>query len=340
MLAAILLAAATTTTLPPPAAGLELTPGPPPRPAVVSRPLPPPTSSSLPPALPDLGFLTGVASALLAAVRDAAKSKRREVTPSAWGGVPADLNVVFVGGHGSELAGTFDEIIAALHLQSDQIHHFDYRWVESVDSHASATRDATNDEIVDGLNGFLAGLATTGQPIYLVGFSKGGAAIAGLLKEWDHHPQQAIDSVIGAAMLEPPISRGFVGWLQSPPLSSFPNDGGYNPMECGVLSFFDCTDTRASLGRMAGVDVVAFRNSHSNITNFRDSPPGLRVYDFDMPEPSGEGIRYIGQAHADVLFSSAVAACLIDEMNQPGACRWHDHQLLPSRIDDWVAVRP
>jgi len=340
MLVAILLAAATTTTLPPPAAGLELTPRPPPRPAIVSQPLPPAVPNLPPVRLPDLGLFGGAIAALLTSIKEAAITKRRQAIAQTSGGVPPNLNVVFIGGYDSDVDGTFDEIVAALGLHSDQIHSFDYRWVQPTDSHSVATKGASNEDIVDGLHGFLAGLAAGGRPIYLVGFSKGGAGIAGLLRRWDKHPSQAVEAVIGAAMLDPPISKGFVGWLQGPGLDFVPNDGGYRPMDCDVVGFFACTDSRAHLGTTAGVEVVAFRNSHTNITNFRDNPAGLRVYDVAMPEPPGGGFAYTAQAHSDVLLSSAVAACLVDEMNRPGSCRWHDHQVLPAHIDDWLAALP
>lgn len=335
-LAAVLLAL-TSTTLPPPGDGLELIPGPRPEGPAIGRVAPIPPSPG--PSLPPVGVFGGAMAALAAATREVVSTRRRR-SMGAVGSVPEDALVVFVPGYGSERGEHFADMIAALRLGAGQTIEFDYRYVEAVDAHTSASRRASNAEIVDGLHSFLAGLATSGRPIYLVGFSKGGAGIAGLLKKWDLHPELALGNVRGAALLDAPIARGAHGILQSAPVPFLPSDGGYQPMHCRVLGHLRCTDSRVGLGRAAGVEVVAFRNSYSHLTSFGDRPQGMRIYELKVrPEPGGFASR-VASAHREVLVSSAVAACLIDEIAAAGSCRWESHRWLPARVDDWVHERP
>jgi hypothetical protein len=106
------------------------------------------------------------------------------------------------------------------------------------------------------------------------------------------------------------------------PLAGIPNDGGYGPRHCD-LGIFDCHDTRAHLGEAAGVEVVVFRNPGGKITNFRDDPPGLRVYDVGDPAAQGGFTpRLVSTAHSFPLHSVAVAGCIADEMRTPGSCNW------------------
>lgn len=330
-LAAVLLALGTTTSLPPPGEGLSLSPGsgaerPATRPVIPIPPSPQPVS------IPPVGAFGGAMAALAAAFREVLLTKRRQAI-HAVGEVPEDVTVVFVAGYGSERGGQFADMIAALGLSAEQAVEFDYRYVRGVDSHASASRRASNSEIVDGLHSFLAGLATSGRSIYLVGFSKGGAGIAGLLKKWDLHPELAVSQVKGAALLDAPIAKGTHGFLQSPGVPFLPNDGGYQPLHCRVLGHLRCSDTRVALGRAAGVEVVAFRNSYSHVTSFGDRPEGLRIYDLAVRPESAGFVSRVASAHNEVLVSSAVAACLVDEITAPGSCRWESHRWLPARVD-------
>jgi len=318
----------TTTTLPPPGAGLGLIPGSPKEPALWE--IRPPEMVGGLPLTPDRGAPThgtlfaGVAAALLAALRAAAAQRRRDIAsiPS----TPPDMVVLFVSGFDQPPESEFAQLIEWMKLSPDQVRYFDYRWVKPVDDHEAATRRAGNGELVDGLHAHLAGMAAmSDRPIYLVGFSKGGAAIAGLLKRWDGHPADAVPSVVGAALLDPPISGRLFGALQSVGsfISVLPNDGGYTPTHCGFLGHFGCHDTRVDLGKDSGVEVVVFRHEDSQLANFRDHPEGLRVYELEDGLPSGLGFSdRITTAHKAVFASPEVAACIAHEMRRVRTCEW------------------
>jgi hypothetical protein len=269
-------------------------------------------------------FFAGIAAALLAALQAAATQRRRRIAsiPSA----PSEITVLFVSGFDQSPEGEFAQLIEWMKLSPDQVRYFDYRWVKPVDDHEAATRRAGNGELVDGLHAHLAGMAAmSDRPIYLVGFSKGGAAIAGLLKRWDQHPGDAVPSVVGAALLDPPISGRLLGMLQSAGsfISTLPNDGGYTPTHCGFLGHLDCHDTRVDLGKEAGVEVIVFRHEDSQLANFRDHPDGLRVYELEGGLPSGLGFSdRITTAHKAVFASPEVAACIAHEMRRVRTCEW------------------
>ncbi len=325
----VLAAAATTTTLPPPGHGLGLAPEPTPPPVLVPT-APSPGLSVDPPA--GLGIaLAGI----VAAVADRARWRRREL--ASLPKPPPEVLVVFVPGYGAAASGTFEELIAGMGLSSDQVVRFDYRWVESKDSHVIATEKADIDELADGLNGFLAGVALSGRPVYLVGHSKGAVAIAEVIGRWDRRPDQAVTAVFGAALLDPPMAPGALGGaLQSVGryLPFLPNDGGYRPERC---NWRRCRDTRSHLGEAAGLEVAVFRNPDAAVANFPDAPPGLRIYEVDdgEPEPSVLDVGGIARAHRFVLHSTAVAACILDELWAAGSCRWDRHQRLPARLGEW-----
>lgn len=320
----------TTTTLPPPAAGLGLIPGP-----AVGDPAPVldrEKEVTLLPGSPTPGdpdrtlFFAGAAAALLAAFHSAAAQRKRQIAaiPTA----PADLTVLFVAGFDQPPESEYAQLVQWLGLKDDQIRYFDYRLVEPVDDHEAATRRAENDELVDGLHSYLAGMASMSDgPIYLVGFSKGGAGIARLLKRWDLHPATAVPSVVGAALLDPPISGGVAGMLQSAGsfLSRLPNDGGYRPSHCRLLGQLGCHDTRVDLGKRSGVEVVVFRHEDAQLANFGDHPDGLRIYELEGGLPAGLGLgERISTAHKAVFTSPAVAACIAQEMRRARTCRWEE----------------
>jgi hypothetical protein len=239
--------------------------------------------------------------------------------------------VVFVAGHGNGSArATFADLVDKMGIDPSDARFFDYRWATGQADATSASQDAPIDDVVDALTGFLAGVAAEGRPVYVVGFSKGGAAIADMLADWDEAPQAAVAGVTGAALLEPPISNGLHGKIQS--LGRFvgfiPDDGGYDPVRCtwgGLL----CRDTRENLGKAAGVDVAVIRNPKAGITTFGDHPKGLAVYSASDEGPDfwdvvlgkpWEAPGRAGRAHESVLHSQDVADCITSEMETPGSC--------------------
>jgi len=242
-----------------------------------------------------------------------------------------DPLVVFVAGHGNGSAeGTFADLVALMGLDPADARYFDYRWATGRDGATAASEDAPLDDTVDALNGYLAGVAGEGRPIHVVGFSKGGVALAELLARWDDAPALAVASVRGAVLLDPPMAAGLHGEIQS--LGRFvgpiPDDGGYDPVQCR-FGWLGCDDDREHLGAAAGVAVAVVRNPNAGITNFGAIPAGLRVYEAwdDGPDfvetllttPWALPAR-ISQAHEAVLHDEGVAACITAEMRMPGTC--------------------
>ncbi len=269
--------------------------------------------------------LAGIAAALAAL-------QRRGDDLSPGGGLSLDPGpiVVFVPGHGqSHGSSAFAELIEYMELDDDSVRHFDYRWVEGGLSASAASEAVLLDDAASALNAYLAGVAGDGREIYLVGFSKGGATVAELVADWDDGRWGPSDSVVGAALLDPPIARGKLGYLQS--VGRFwgplPDDGGYNPIGCTFLGH-NCSDRRVGLGLDAGVEVVVIRNPKAGLTSFGDHPAGLRVYDApdDGPTIWEQLARNpfalpgrISEAHEAVLHDRNVADCIVAELNS-GTC--------------------
>jgi len=237
--------------------------------------------------------------------------------------------VVFVSGHGNgSPADLFSRLVALMGLGPDQARYYDYRWADGGRNHQAASEYASIDETADALDGYLAGLADQGRPIYLVGFSKGGTGIAELVARWDRQDPGAAHGVIGAALLDPPMATGVHGWLQSVGgvFGPIPDDGGYDPIQCDARG---CTDTRRHLGEAAGVEVVVMRNPQAAITNFADVPEGLRVYEASDGGPGfmetlltrpWDLVSRVTDAHLAVLDDPRVAECLASEMAGSGYC--------------------
>lgn len=239
--------------------------------------------------------------------------------------------VVFVPGHGSTGSAVFDDLIDMMDLEPEDYAVFDYRWVAEDPDHVRASQEASIDGTADALNAFLAGLAALGRPLYLVGHSKGGAGIAELTARWDGGSPGRVEQVMGAALLDPPISGGLQGVLQS--VGRFwgplPDDGGYDPADCSWFGL-RCTDTRDHLGEASDVEVLVIRNPKAGITNFDDRPEGLRIMDVPddgpgplaalLSDPFGYPSR-VSEAHDSVLHDLRVAECIVEEMSAPGSCR-------------------
>ncbi|MFH1329561.1 MAG: hypothetical protein ABIJ48_02720 [Actinomycetota bacterium] len=305
---------------PVPADGVRLAPDPVPPPAAAAGVL---SAPGAPAGLP-FPVAAGGAAAGLAVLAAARWQGRKED-----GDDGADPLVVFVSGHGNASApGLFAHLVALMGLDAGSTRYFDYRWADGGGDHDRASENASIDETADALDGYLAGLADSGRPLYLVGFSKGGTGIAELVARWDRREPGAAHGVVGAALLDPPMASGFHGWLQSvgKAWGPIPDDGGYDPIRC---DFRGCTDTRRHLGDASGVEVVVMRNPQAAITNFADVPEGLRVYEASdggpgfvetlVTHPWDLGSR-VTDAHLAVLDDPRVAECITAEVTGSGTC--------------------
>ena len=258
-----------------------------------------------------------IASAVLA-------RRRRTGSPSS----SPDPLFVYVPGHGGDPQG-FDDLAGRIGVDPHDVRVFDYRWAWPSDDPIEASQRASADDAADALGAYLAALGADGRPIYLVGHSKGGAVITEVVARWDEHPMVGVDAVVGAAILDPPISSGPLGLLQSLGWihGNTADDGLFNPIRCGWTG---CRDIRDGLGEQSGVEVVIVRNPDAEFTNFRDRPDGVRVYDLDdggggmlsrFPNIFGMWNR-MGEAHSSVMHSDTVAACIAAEAQRAGSCVW------------------
>jgi len=240
-----------------------------------------------------------------------------------------DTLFVFVPGHGGS-PQDFDDLARRMGIPPDQVRVFDYRWVLPDLDRVTASRWATADEAADALGAYVAAEAEEHRRIYLIGHSKGGAIVADLVGRWDRRPELTPDGVVGAALLDPAIASGPLGWLQRVGFAVGPlaDNGLFDPVRCGADG---CHDLRRDLGRRAGVEVVVVRNPDALVTNFHDRPDGLRVYDlvedggrsawYALPDV-GAFARRVAEAHASVLHDDRVAGCLAAEATLPGSCHW------------------
>ena len=243
---------------------------------------------------------------------------------------------VYVPGHAGDPRG-FDDLAARMGIDPKDVRVFDYRWAWPTADMIEASRRATTDDAADALGAYLAALGSDGRPIYLVGHSKGGAVITEVVSRWDAVPALGVDAVIGATILDPPISSGPLGLLQSLGWvhGETADDGLFSPVRCGWTG---CHDVRDRLGERSGVEVVIVRNPDAGFTNFRDRPERVRVYDLDdrggsmqsrFPDVVGMWQR-MGEAHNSVLHSDTVADCIAAEARSAGTCSWPSPE--PSRI--------
>ena len=244
---------------------------------------------------------------------------------------PDDAMVVFVPGHGQGAgADVYGDFVELMGLDPDDARYFDYRWVTGDADPHRASALAPTEQSAASLNAYLAGVADGDRPVWLVGFSKGGATVAELIATWDRGVHRPPLDVVGAMLLDPPMARGLHGTLQSAGqvMSGIPDDGGYDPVDCSFL-WFGCHDTRANLGENSGIEVIVVRNPRAAVTSFGDRPPGLRVVDApdDGPGPWGQIMENplrlfnrLTEAHESVLSDPAVVRCLVAEMHAPGSC--------------------
>ncbi len=289
---------------------------------------PPPVEAPQPPPVPDPWPGTAVALGLAAAAAALAAAR-----PGGALGLrpPEEAMVVFLPGHGQRLAAdVYADFITEMGLDPEAARYFDYRWVTGDTDPRRASFLAPTARTASALNAYLAGAGAGGRPIWLVGFSKGGAVAAELIAMWDRG-QQPPANVVGAMLLDPPLAVGIHGTLQSvgQVMGPLPDDGGYDPVDCSLLWFW-CRDARAHLGEASGVEVFVVRNPMAGVTSFGDHPAGLRVLDAPDagPGPFGQLLRNpfgiverLNRAHLSVLSDPAVARCLVAEMWEPGSCR-------------------
>jgi len=127
---------------------------------------------------------------------------------------PDDALVVFVPGHGNG-PEVFDELAEHMGLRDDQRITFDYRLATEDLDVVDGSMRASVGEAADALNGFIAGLAELGRPLYIVGFSKGGVTTAELLGRWDDGAYGRPEAVAGVALLDPPMAAGVHGAIQT-----------------------------------------------------------------------------------------------------------------------------
>jgi len=288
------------------------------------------TTASPPAAGPALwevvaGVVAGLAAGVVALATGTWAARREEELAVVGPGGPL---VVFVSGHGSGSApGVFAHLATLMGIHPAEARYFDYRWADGGADHTQASQGATVDDLADALGGYVAGLAALGRPIYLVGFSKGGAGIAELVARWDGG-QPGGERVQGAALLDPPMASGVFGFLESVGTvwGPIPDDGGYEPVRC---AFWGCTDSRDRLGAASGVQVMVVRNPMSGVARFSDIPEGLRVYEAADDGPGLLETLFtrpwtiagrISTAHNSLLHDPRVADCIVAEMRQAGVC--------------------
>ena len=292
--------------------------------------VPPTTVPAAPPPEPLKTPLVPITSILAAGAALAAALRIRDdqSAPGDGLGLSEDPLVVFVPGHGNS-PDDFDGLIELMDLEPEEYRMFDYRWTVETADRVHASQAADIDSTADALNAYLAGVTDGDREVYLVGFSKGGAGIAEMVSRWDDGAPPAVEGVVGAALLDPPISGSFQGTVQSLGfyVGPIPDDGGYSPKECILPGL--CVDNRDHLGEGAGVEVLVLRNPKAGITNFDDRPDGLRVYDVAdegrgplgafLHNPFSYSAR-IAEAHDAVLHDQRVADCIRAEMAELGSC--------------------
>jgi hypothetical protein len=293
-----------------------------------TQPAESPEPSTPEPAVPGVIGLGALAAALALLQR-----REGEISPAAGLGLqpPPDPIFVFVPGHGQPPGNVaFGDLVALLGVDEESVRYFDYRWSGGTNSHAESSEHVPIDDAAASLNAYLAGIASQGRDMYLVGFSKGGATVAELVADWDEGRWGPSRSVVGAALLDPPIAAGLLGRLQSigRHVGPIPDDGGYDPVRCTFLGF-GCSDSRAHLGEKSGVNVIVVRNPQAAITSFGDVPGSLRVYD---ASDGGRGpwdqllhnpftlVGRLSEAHESALGDPHVAACIMAEVRRPGSC--------------------
>ncbi|GMQ93881.1 MAG: hypothetical protein BMS9Abin12_1361 [Acidimicrobiia bacterium] len=239
--------------------------------------------------------------------------------------------VVVHGNGGSR--NDFDVLLGKLGVEADRVTALDYAVARPGSSSTEASRTVSTESAAKALDNLIRGLADRYSNIYSLHHSRGGAVGVSMIGALDDGTRPPIDGYRGAALLDPAIGSGWLGRLQRfGGLSSWlPDNGGFEVEKCVDGR---CRDVRENLGEASGVEVISIRNPDAEITNFRDDPAGLRVY--DLVDDGGIPARYflplspilssfrVWQAHTSVLESDAVAGCIAAEVALLGSCVWSD----------------
>jgi hypothetical protein len=231
----------------------------------------------------------------------------------------------------------FDHLMALMGVPDHRTVRFDYRSVARGASSTDASRRASAADAAVALDALIRSVAAGGDPVYSIHHSKGGAVGVEMIAALDAGERSPIPGYRGAALLDPAIAKGDLGRLQrfGGPIAQIPDNGGFDPVRCDPAG---CRDIREGLGEASNVEVIAVRNPDAIVTNFRDDPKGLRVYDLvDDGAPSAwsswwRPMAFLGrifEAHSSVLSHRAVASCVKAESTLPGSCEWTGHRRLP-----------
>jgi len=280
-------------------------------------------SSNNPNSPSGLGTVAGI-GAIVAGVALLQSRRRRDDEP---------LYVVVHGNGGS--AKDFDTLLARLGVSTDRVVAFDYRDVGVGPTSTEASRTASTERAAMALDALIRSLSHGYSNIYSLHHSRGGAVGATMIGNLDDGSRPKIDGYVGAALLDPAIAGGVLGRLQrAGGVSSWlPDNGGFEATRC---TDGECRDLREHLGEAAGVEVIAIRNLDAEVTNFRDNPEGLRVYDLEddggiaarflLPLSPLVAFRRVWRAHTSVLEHDAVADCIEAEVVEQGSCVWDEQK--------------
>lgn len=235
---------------------------------------------------------------------------------------------VLVHGDGGT-ADDFDRLLFQMGVGRDQTVAFDYRSVRPGATSTEASRTASTTTAAAALDRMIRSLARRHGSVYSIHHSRGGAVGVEMIAALDDGRRPPIEGYRGAALLDPAIASGRLGWLQrlGGLVSMLPDNGGFDPIRCTD----DCRDVRHDLGRASGVEVIAIRNPDALVTNYVDRPLGLRTY--DLHDDGGRSalarwwnpvgfVQRVFEAHGSVLEHPSVAACVRAESHDPGSCRW------------------
>lgn len=246
---------------------------------------------------------------------------------------------VVVHGNGGS-AEDFALLLNKLGVGSDRVTAFDYRDVAGGSTSREASRTASTERAAEALDVLIRDLSVEHGTIYSIHHSKGGAVGVSMIGALDDGSRPPIDGYDGAALLDPAIGGGWLGRLQRlGGLSTLlPDNGGFDVQRC---TDGECRDVRENLGEASGVEVIAIRNLDAEVTNFRDRPEGLRVYDlvhdggvparYLFPVSPLLGFNRIWSAHGSVLEHEAVADCIKAEVAAQGSCVWNDGKRTATR---------
>ena len=241
------------------------------------------------------------------------------------------MEPLFVVVHGNGgAAKDFDPLLEQLSLEAFSVVAFDWRTVTPAETSAAASEVASTEVAARRLDELIRELSKDHANIYTIHHSKGGAAGVAMIAALDDGSRPSIDGYSGAALLDPAIAGGKLGALQR--FGSFdlriPDNGGFDPVSCASDG---CRDRREHLGEASGVEVIAIRNPDAVVTNFRDRPEGLRVFDLvDDGKPSALWLWHkpsllldrVAEAHGSVLWHWIVADCISAEVAHSGSCVW------------------